>query len=43
MNLFIFIFKDYRSCLSKAGVVTVEERVLKERALTQPARMMLSI
>ena len=30
MNLFIFIFRDYRSYLSEVGAVTVEERALMQ-------------
>ena len=41
MNLFIFIFKDYRSCLSEIRTIIVEKRALKERALIQPVRVVL--
>ena len=36
MNLFIFIFRDYRSCLLEIGAI-----IAKERALMQLAHMIL--
>ena len=41
MNLFIFIFRDYKSCLSEIGAVIIEERALEERVLMQPTHMIL--
>ena len=41
MNLFIFIFKNYRSYLPETEAVTEEERALEEKALMQPACMAL--
>ena len=43
MNLFIFIFRDYISCLPEAGAVPIEDRVLEEKAIMLPAGMVLQL